>query len=47
MGRFGDSKRDLVGALLFLPNNDAAEFISGICLPVTAASPPIRACKTL
>ena len=34
MGRFGDSKRDLVGALLFLLNNDAAGFITGICLPV-------------
>ncbi len=33
MGRFGDSKRDLVGALLFLLNNDAAGFITGICLP--------------
>lgn len=33
MGRFGDSKRDLVGALLFLLNN-AAGFITGICLPV-------------
>lgn len=34
LGRFGDSKRDLVGALLFLLNNDAAGFITGICLPV-------------
>ena len=34
MGRFGDSERDLVGALLFLLNNDAAGFITGICLPV-------------
>ena len=25
---------DLVGALLFLLNNDAAGFITGICLPV-------------
>ena len=34
MGRFGDSERDLVGALLFLLNNAAAGFITGICLPV-------------
>ena len=34
MGRFGDSKKDLVGALLFLLNNDAAGFITGICLPI-------------
>ena len=46
MGRFGDSEKDLVGALLFLLNNDAAGFITGICLPSMAASPPIRACKT-
>ena len=45
MGRFGDSEKDLVGALLFLLNNDAAGFITGICLPSMAASPPIRACK--
>ena len=34
MGRFGDSEKDLVGALLFLLNNDAAGFITGICLPI-------------
>ena len=34
MGHFGDSEKDLVGALLFLLNNDAAGFITGICLPV-------------
>ena len=34
MGRFGDSDKDLVGALLFLLNNEAAGFITGICLPV-------------
>ncbi len=34
MGRFGDSNKDLVGALLFLLNNEAAGFITGICLPV-------------
>ena len=34
MGRFGDSKRDLVGALLFLLNNEAASFITGVCIPI-------------
>ena len=34
MGHFGDSEKDLVGALLFLLNNDAAGFITGICLPI-------------
>ena len=34
LGRFGDSEKDLVGALLFLLNNDAAGFITGICLPI-------------
>ena len=34
LGRFGDSEMDLVGALLFLLNNDAAGFITGICLPI-------------
>ena len=34
MGRFGDSEKDLVGALLFLLNNEAAGFITGICLPI-------------
>ena len=34
MGHFGDSEKDLVGALLFLLNNEAAGFITGICLPV-------------
>ena len=34
MGHFGDSEKDLVGALLFLLNNDAAGFNTGICLPV-------------
>ena len=34
MGHFGDSEKDLVGALLFLLNNDAAGFITGICLAV-------------
>ena len=34
MGRFGDSEKDLVGSVLFLLNNDAAGFITGICLPI-------------
>lgn len=33
MGRFGDSK-ELNGALLFLLNNEAAGFITGVVLPV-------------
>ena len=33
MGRFGESK-ELEGALLFLLNNDAASFITGVVLPV-------------
>lgn len=33
MGRFGESK-ELDGALLFLVNNDAAGFITGVVLPV-------------
>ena len=34
MGRFGDSEKDLTGAVLFLLNNEAAGFITGICLPI-------------
>jgi len=34
MGRFGDSGKDLTGALLFLVNNEAAGFITGVCLAV-------------
>lgn len=34
MGRFGDSERELSGALLFLLNNEAAGFITGVTLPV-------------
>lgn len=34
MGRFGDSDKDLVGAVLFLLNNEAAGFITGVCLPI-------------
>ncbi len=33
MGRFGESE-ELIGALLFLLNDDAASFITGIVLPV-------------
>ncbi len=33
MGRFGES-RELEGALLFLVNEKAASFVSGICIPV-------------
>ncbi len=33
MGRFGES-RELEGALLFLVNDKAASFVSGICIPV-------------
>ena len=33
MGRFGESK-ELSGALLFLLNNDAAGFITGVTLPI-------------
>ena len=34
MGRFGDSEKDLSGAVLFLLNNDAAGFITGVTLPI-------------
>ena len=34
MGRFGDSEKELDGAVLFLLNNDAASFITGVCLPI-------------
>ncbi len=34
MGRFGESETELSGALLFLLNNEAAGFITGITLPV-------------
>ena len=33
MGRFGELE-ELVGALLFLVNNDAAGFITGVCIPI-------------
>lgn len=34
MGRFGDSEKELAGAVLFLLNNEAASFITGITLPI-------------
>ncbi len=34
MGRFGDSEKELSGAVLFLLNNDAASFITGITIPI-------------
>ena len=34
MGRFGNSEKDLSGAVLFLLNNDAAGFITGVTLPI-------------
>ena len=33
MGRFGDPE-ELTGAVLFLINNDAASFITGVCIPI-------------
>ena len=33
MGRFGEPE-ELLGALLFLLNNEAASFITGVVLPV-------------
>jgi len=34
LGRFGDSEKELSGALLFLLNNDAASFITGVTIPI-------------
>ena len=34
MGRFGNAETDLAGAALFLLNNDAAGFITGVCIPI-------------
>jgi NAD(P)-dependent dehydrogenase (short-subunit alcohol dehydrogenase family) len=34
MGRFGDSEKELCGAVLFLLNNDAASFITGVTIPI-------------
>ena len=34
MGRFGDSEKELSGAVLFLLNNEAAGFITGVTIPI-------------
>ena len=34
MGRFGDTETELSGAVLFLLNNDAAGFITGVTIPI-------------
>ncbi len=34
MGRFGDPEKELVGAVLFLLDNEAAGFITGVTIPV-------------
>ncbi|MBE6818578.1 MAG: SDR family oxidoreductase [Ruminococcaceae bacterium] len=34
MGRFGDAEKELAGAVLFLLNNEAAGFITGVTLPI-------------
>lgn len=34
MGRFGDSETELAGAVLFLLNNKAASFITGVTIPI-------------
>ena len=34
MGRFGDSDTELSGAMLFLLNNEAASFVTGVCIPI-------------
>ncbi len=34
MGRFGDCEKELAGAVLFLINEEAASFITGVCLPI-------------
>ena len=34
MGRFGNCETELAGAMLFLLNNDAAGFITGVTLPI-------------
>lgn len=34
MGRFGNTETELAGTVLFLLNNEAAGFITGICIPV-------------
>jgi len=34
MDRFGDSETELNGAVLFLLNNEAASFVTGVCIPI-------------
>jgi NAD(P)-dependent dehydrogenase (short-subunit alcohol dehydrogenase family) len=34
MGRFGNTETELAGAVLFLLNNEAASFITGVCIPI-------------
>ena len=34
MGRFGDMEKELDGVVLFLLNNEAAGYITGVCIPV-------------
>ena len=34
MGRLGDPEKELAGAVLFLLNNEAASFITGVTLPI-------------
>ncbi len=34
MGRFGDSDKELYGTVLFLLNNEAASFITGVTIPI-------------
>ena len=34
MGRFGESETELSGAMLFLLNNEAASFVTGVCIPI-------------
>ena len=34
MGRLGDTEKELSGAVLFLLNNEAASFITGVCIPI-------------
>ena len=34
MGRFGNSEKELCGTVLFLLNNDAASFITGVTIPI-------------
>lgn len=34
MGRFGDAEKELAGSVLFLLNDEAASFITGVCIPI-------------